>query len=68
MPGTGVNASENSPLRGSKRTTLEGGIRVPYYRLLARSFETRRLFAFGHPAGPALRLILAAAGVQENRD
>ena len=29
MPGVTVNASSNRPLRGSKRTTLEGGIRVP---------------------------------------
>jgi len=30
MPGTTVNASRNDPFRGSKRTTLEGGIRVPF--------------------------------------
>ncbi len=63
MKGTTINASRNTPLRGSKRQTLEGGIRVPFVlhwkgRLPAGKYEQ-----------PIIQLdllptALAAAGVE----
>lgn len=68
IPTTTVNSSINAPLRGSKRTTLEGGIRVPFLMRWP-----------GHlPAGekydkPVIQLdilptVLAAAGVEPTSD
>jgi len=63
MRGVTVNGSRNTPLRGSKRTTLEGGIRVPF--LVSWPGHVKP----GVFAQPAIQLdlhvtALAAAGVR----
>ena len=63
MKGTTVNAARNEPLRGSKRTTLEGGVRVPF--LLSWKGKVKP----GIYDQPAIQLdltatALAAAGVE----
>jgi arylsulfatase A-like enzyme len=65
---TTVNGSNNHPLRGSKRTTLEGGIRVPF---MAR--WTERLPAGEVYEQPVIQLdilptVLAAAGINDGVD
>lgn len=62
MNGVTVNGSVNAPLRGSKRTTLEGGIRVPF----VIAWPARLKPAVYDPVAVQLDLhatALAAAGV-----
>jgi arylsulfatase A-like enzyme len=63
MNGVTVNGSVNTPLRGSKRTTLEGGIRVPFLV----SWPAKIKPAVFEPMAVQMDLhatALAAAGVQ----
>ncbi|MGV3485975.1 MAG: sulfatase-like hydrolase/transferase [Planctomycetaceae bacterium] len=62
MPGVTRNGADNKPLRGSKRTTLEGGVRVPFVVSWANRLKP------GIFEQPAIQLdltatALAAAGV-----
>src|SRR5262249_11462567 len=68
MQGTTINGSRNDPLRGSKRQTLEGGIRVPFLvqwkgRLPAgKTYDHPVIQLDIHPTA------LAAAGVPVSKD
>jgi arylsulfatase A-like enzyme len=68
MVGTTINGSVNAPLRGSKRTTLEGGIRVPFFvswkgRLPAGTTDDRPVIQLDLHA-----TALDAAGVRPQAD
>jgi arylsulfatase A-like enzyme len=68
MLGTTINASRNDPFRGSKRTTLEGGIHVPFVvqwkgKLPAGAVYDRPVIQLD-----ILPTALAAAGVEARPD
>src|SRR5688500_2379028 len=68
MPTTTVNGSSNAPLRGSKRQTWEGGIRVPFIiswkgHLAAGTTDARPIIQLD-----VLPTALAAAGVEPRLD
>jgi arylsulfatase A-like enzyme len=68
MPGTTINGSSNAPLRGSKRQTLEGGIRVPFVVSWKGKLPTGKVYE-----QPVIQLdvhstALAAAGIAVSPD
>jgi len=63
MRGVSVNGSDNAPLRGSKRTTLEGGIRVPFFVQWRGKLPAGKLYDQPMIQLDVLPTALAAAGV-----
>ena len=68
MPGTSGNGSNNAPLRGSKRTTLEGGIRVPFFVKWPAPLPAGKVYEQPVIQIDILPTALAAAGVEIGDD
>ena len=68
MPGTTINGSRNTPLRGSKRTTLEGGIRVPFVVTWKGRLPAGKTYDQPVIQLDILPTALAAAGVEVRAD
>lgn len=68
MLGTTINGSRNDPLRGSKRTTLEGGIRVPFVLSWKGRLPAGRVYDKPVIQLDVLPTALAAAGVAPKAD
>ena len=68
MPGTTINGSRNTPLRGSKRTTLEGGIRVPFVIHWKGQVAPGQIYQHPVIQLDLLPTALAAAGIEINSD
>jgi arylsulfatase A-like enzyme len=64
MRGTTINASSNAPLRGSKRTTLEGGVRVPFLIKWPGRVPAGKIYESPVIQLDILPTALAAAGVE----
>jgi arylsulfatase A-like enzyme len=63
MRTTTTNASINKPLRGSKRTTLEGGIRVPFLVRWSGKIPAGKVYDQPVIQLDILPTVLAAAGI-----
>ena len=68
MRGTTINGSRNDPLRGSKRTTLEGGIRVPFVVQWKGTLPAGAVYEQPVIQLDILPTVLAAAGVNAQSD
>jgi len=68
MPGTSINGSRNGPLRGSKRTTLEGGVRVPFVVRWKGKLPAGKVFDKPVIQLDVLPTALAAAGLAATPD
>ena len=68
MKGVTINGSINMPLRGSKRTTLEGGIRVPFVLSWKGTLPAGKVFDSPVIQLDLLPTALAAAGVESMPD
>jgi len=64
MPGTTINGSRNDPFRGSKRTTLEGGVHVPFAMRWKGSLPAGMVYDQPVIQLDVLPTALAAAGVE----
>jgi arylsulfatase A-like enzyme len=68
LPTTTVNGSINEPLRGSKRTTLEGGVRVPFLVKWPGRLPAGKVYDQPVIQLDILPTALAAAGVKVGDD
>lgn len=68
MATTATNGSINTPLRGSKRTTLEGGFRVPFLAKWPGKLPAGKAYEQPVIQLDATRTALAAAGVDTAGD
>lgn len=68
MPTTTINGSINAPLRGSKRTTLEGGVRVPFVAKWPGKIPAGKVYNQPVIQLDATRTALAAGGADQVDD
>src|SRR5690606_30412506 len=68
LRGTTINGSDNPPLRGSKRTTLEGGVRVPFFVKWPAKLPAGKVYDLPVIQLDVLPTALAAAGVNTSAD